>query len=58
MPYHYFKCNSCSYMFLTGTNLDSKTLICGEGCGGVLMNISEEEAMSEADKMLEDGEYR
>lgn len=53
MALYYFKCNNCDYMFLTGTSFDSKTLICGEGCGGKLKSITEEEAQAEVENMHE-----
>ncbi len=47
MSVTYFKCSNCEEMFLCGTNMSEKTLICGEGCGGQLLELTEEEALQE-----------
>jgi len=40
----FFKCLKCHNIFIFGTSLKDKTLICGSGCGGELKVITEEEA--------------
>lgn len=52
MLFIYFKCTKCDFMFLSGVRPElDKTMVCGAGCGGILEEISEEDAQLEVERI-------
>jgi hypothetical protein len=45
-------------MFITGPSIGDRALICGEGCGGTLYEVEQEEALEEVEKKYAESERR
>lgn len=47
----YFKCRNCEQIFICSDNNLPDNLICGEGCGGNVLEINEEEALDYVERL-------
>lgn len=47
----YFKCCSCEQIFICSDKALPDNLICGEGCGGNINEISEQEALDYVEEL-------